>query len=172
MSRRYLTLEEIYEIHRQQIEAYGGLEGVRDAAAIEAAVARPQSGYYETIQQEAAALWESLSQNHAFLDGNKRTALEATYTFLDLNGVEMTAEPDALFEFLDQSYREQTMEFERLEVWLNENTQERTQQQNTTRRLEAMKERNLSEKARAELEAMRERDRQNQERERDRGRER
>jgi death-on-curing protein len=49
-------------------------------------LARPQSGYYEDIIQEAAALWESLSQNHPFVDGNKRVAVTVTAAFLKIDG--------------------------------------------------------------------------------------
>lgn len=55
--------------------AYGGLQGIRDPGAIEAAVARPYCGYYRSIAKKAAALVQSLASNHGFIDGNKRTAL-------------------------------------------------------------------------------------------------
>jgi death on curing protein len=61
--------------HDLQIARYGGLYGIRDRAAIEAAVARPYTGYYRSIERKAAALVESLACNHGFIDGNKRTAL-------------------------------------------------------------------------------------------------
>ena len=57
------------------MEAFGGSHGIRDRVGLEAAVMRPQSGYYPDVIAEAAALWESLSQNHPFVDGNKRTAI-------------------------------------------------------------------------------------------------
>jgi death-on-curing family protein len=59
---------------------------------LEAALVRPQTGYYADLIEEAAALWESLSQNHAFLDGNKRTAFAANYTLLAINAVRLTAD--------------------------------------------------------------------------------
>src|SRR5271166_1920929 len=70
----YLTLAEALAIHDDQIERYGGLSGVRDHGILEAALYRPQTGYYANLIEEAAALWESLAQNHPFIDGNKRTA--------------------------------------------------------------------------------------------------
>lgn len=73
--RDYPTLHEVLAIHALSIEAYGGSEGVRDLGAIEAALFRPQSGYYADIIEEAAALMESLLINHPFVDGNKRVAL-------------------------------------------------------------------------------------------------
>lgn len=78
----FLTLAELLAIHQDQIERYGGSAGVRDLGLLEAALFRPQTGYYADLIEEAAALWESLAQNHPFIDGNKRTAFAATYTFL------------------------------------------------------------------------------------------
>ena len=85
----YLTLAEVLAIHIDQIERYGGSHGVRDPGILESALFRPQTGYYSDLIEEAAALWESLSQNHPFLDGNKRTAFAATYTFLAINGARL-----------------------------------------------------------------------------------
>ncbi len=87
---RYLKVVDILVLHALQIERFGGGTGLRDPGQLEAAVFRPQSGYYSDIIAQAAALWESLSQNHPFIDGNKRTALAATLTFLIVNGHEVT----------------------------------------------------------------------------------
>jgi death-on-curing protein len=65
-----------------QIKRHGGATGVRDFGLLEAALFRPQTGYYGDLVAEASALWASLSLNHAFVDGNKRTAFAVTYTFL------------------------------------------------------------------------------------------
>ena len=72
--RDYPTLHEVLAIHAEAIKVYGGSNGVRDIGAIEAALFRPQSGYYADIIEEAAALMESLLINHPFVDGNKRVA--------------------------------------------------------------------------------------------------
>src|SRR5438105_2010446 len=69
--RVYLTVAEVLAIHHRQIETYGGSHGLRDIGALEAAVFRPQTGYYNNLAEEAAALMESLANNHPFLDGNK-----------------------------------------------------------------------------------------------------
>ena len=119
----YLTLAEIEAIHADQIRRYGGAPDVRDAGQLEAALYRPQTGYYADVIAEAAALWESLSQNHPFVDGNKRTALAATYTFLAINGVRMTADAGTLWAFLDRHYTEGTFQFEILDSWLRDNTE-------------------------------------------------
>ena len=73
--RDYLTLGDVLAIHADQITTYGGAAGVRDPGQLDAALFRPQTGYYADTIAEAAALWESLSQNHPFVDGNKRTAM-------------------------------------------------------------------------------------------------
>ena len=82
----YLTVAEIYRIQHRLIELFGGLPGVRDKSAVEAAVFRPQTGYYNSIEEEAAALMESLANNHGFVDGNKRIAFAAADVFLRRNG--------------------------------------------------------------------------------------
>jgi death on curing protein len=60
----YPTLDEVIAVHARLIAQFGGSLGIRDRGALESALARPQSGYYVDVIQEAAALWESLSQNH------------------------------------------------------------------------------------------------------------
>ena len=87
----YLTLVEVLAMHGDQIERYGGSPGLRDPGLLESALYRPQTGYYADLVEEAAALWESVAQNHPFFDGNKRTAFAATYTFLAINGAPLTA---------------------------------------------------------------------------------
>ena len=82
----YPGIEEVISAHSRLIARFGGTLGIRDRPALESALARPQSGYYADLIQEAAALWESLSQNHPFLDGNKRTAITVTAAFLRVNG--------------------------------------------------------------------------------------
>ena len=118
----YLTLADILAIHEDQIERYGGISGLRDPGQLESALYRPQTGYYPDLIAEAAALWESLSQNHPFVDGNKRTAFAAAYTFLAINGVMLTAEADATETFLVDLYERQAFTFDKLEDWLRTNT--------------------------------------------------
>lgn len=89
----YLTLAEVVAMHADQIERYGGSPGLRDPGLLESARYRPQTGYYADLVEEAAALWESLAPDHPFIDGNKRTAFAATYTFLAINGARLTATP-------------------------------------------------------------------------------
>jgi death-on-curing protein len=81
----YLTVAEVYRMQHRLIELFGGLQGVCDRGSVEAAVFRPQTGYYNSIEEEAAALMESLGNNHGFLDGNKRIAFTAADVFLRRN---------------------------------------------------------------------------------------
>ena len=71
---------------------------------------------------EAAALWESLSQNHPFVDGNKRVAFAAVYTFLRANGITLTSDADITFAFVDGLYQTGQFGFDQLEPWLREHT--------------------------------------------------
>ncbi|MEO0385245.1 MAG: type II toxin-antitoxin system death-on-curing family toxin [Pseudomonadota bacterium] len=118
----YLTLADVLAIHEDQVAVYGGATGVRDLGQLEAALFRPQSGYYDDLIAEAAALWESLSQNHPFIDGNKRTAFASMFTFLAINGVDLTANADATWKFMSKLYQTGTFSFEQLEPWLRANT--------------------------------------------------
>lgn len=117
----YLTVIEVFAIHEDQIEQYGGTSGVRDMGLLEAALYRPQTGYYADLIEEAAALWESLAQNHPFIDGNKRIAFAVTYTFLAINGARLGAEADETADFIFGRYRDHTFSFEHLTRWLREN---------------------------------------------------
>jgi death-on-curing protein len=114
----YLTVAEVLSMHADLIERYGGTQGIRDQGLLEAALYRPQTGYYADLIAEAAALWESLSQNHPFLDGNKRTAFAATYTFLAINGVRLTAEAEETSIFLASLYETNQLNFDNLMTWL------------------------------------------------------
>jgi len=95
----YLTVPEVYAMQHRLIQMFGGLHGVRDKAAVEAAVFRPQTGYYNSVEEEAAALMESLGNNHGFLDGNKPIAFTAADVFLRRNGlyIEVTGQDGHAF---------------------------------------------------------------------------
>lgn len=93
---RYITLEAILAIHDDQIERYGGSFGIRDLGLIQSALSRPQTTFggedlYPTIHEKAGALFHSLLFNHAFVDGNKRTAITTTARFLFINGYDLIA---------------------------------------------------------------------------------
>ncbi len=92
----FLLEEIIIAIHDDQIRLYGGMYGVRDDTALDAAIHVPQAQFggqflHSTIFEMAAAYGFHLCQNHPFLDGNKRTAGMAMFTFLHLNELEPIA---------------------------------------------------------------------------------
>ena len=122
MSFDYIRAGDILAIYADQIERYGGGEGIRDPGLLEAALFRPQTGYYPTLIDEAAALWESLSQNHPFVDCNKRTAFAATYVFLAINGLDIIATDDEAQNFVLGLYATSSITFDNLRAWLSENT--------------------------------------------------
>jgi len=117
---RYPTVAETVAVHARVIARFGGSEGIRDYGALESALARPRSGYYSDLIQEAAALWESLSQNHAFLDGNKRVAVTVTAAFLRVNGYRLEFDDLDAFSFLTDLYETGRMRFEELDRWLRQ----------------------------------------------------
>lgn len=89
----HLTVEIVREIHAEALAKFGGLDGVRDVALLESAVAAPQASFsgkspYKDLAEVAAAYLFFLCRNHPFLDGNKRAALGACIVFLRLNGIE------------------------------------------------------------------------------------
>lgn len=118
----YLTVVEVLAIHEDQIERFGGAKQLRDLGQLEAALFRPQTGYYPDLIAQAAALWESLSQNHAFVDGNKRTAFATMFTFLAINGVLLAADAEETWTFLSDLYEVSEFRFEALDAWLRRHT--------------------------------------------------
>ena len=98
MMRDYMTTADMLAMHAVLVKRYGGASGVRDPGALEAAVFRPQSGYYSDVVQEACALMESLLINHPFTDDNKRAAFAACDVFLRINGYKLSADADWLFQ--------------------------------------------------------------------------
>ncbi len=122
----YLTVAEVLAMHADQIQRYGGSHGIRDQGLLEAALFRPQTGYYAGLIEEAAALWESLSQNHAFIDGNKRTAFAATYTFLAINGARLTANAEETYAFVAALYEAGQFSFDQLIPWLRDHVTQET----------------------------------------------
>jgi death on curing protein len=117
--RVYLTVGEVLQIHHQQVDGYGGAHGLRDKGLLESAVFRPQIGYYNSIAEEAAALMESLTNNHPFLDGNKRVAFAAAHTFLLVNGYDLEVNPLEAYEFMMQSIARGEFRFGPILEWIN-----------------------------------------------------
>lgn len=89
---RFLSISEVIEIHANEIEAAGGLSGIRDRNSLESAVSAPQAYFGNVFLMDtfemAATYLNSIAMNHPFLDGNKRAALASSLTFLFINGYE------------------------------------------------------------------------------------
>jgi len=99
----FLSVDDVLLLHERQLARYGGAAGVRDARAIDAAVAMPRATFdgdqlHADLHEMAAAYAFHLCQDHPFLDGNKRTALLATLVFLDFNGVAVADPEGRLYE--------------------------------------------------------------------------
>jgi death-on-curing protein len=99
----YPTLEEALYLHDILIQRFGGKSGVLDCGLLESALARPRSGYYRSLSEQAAALMQSLAMNHPFVDGNKRVAFALTAVFLRLNGLSLTVSAKEGVRFVEQT---------------------------------------------------------------------
>lgn len=103
MTPLFLEVDDVLEIHVDQIERYGGDGGVRDLGLLDSAVAAPRSGSGDTYHHldvcaMAAAYLFHIVKNHPFVDGNKRTGAMAAYVFLRINGLELVCSDDELVE--------------------------------------------------------------------------
>ena len=118
MPRDYLTVADVLGMHTVLIQKYGGAGGVRDPGALEAALFRPQTGYYADIISEAAALLESLAINHPFVDGNKRIAFAAADVFLRINGWCLKRQSVVIHIEMMHMFESGTFDIAHLEPWL------------------------------------------------------
>lgn len=103
MPPSFLTLSEVLEFHRDLIDEFGGSQGIRDLGLLESAVAMPEAGmsdeFFHAFPFEMAAAYAyHIAQNHPFVDGNKRTALAAALTFLEVNGMPLMGGEEPLEE--------------------------------------------------------------------------
>ena len=114
----YPTLEETLELHKRLIDRFGGQAGVRDLGLLHSAISRPQTGYYETLSLQAAALLQSLTLNHAFIDGNKRVAFALTAIFLRMNGYRLVVEPDNGESFLIEKVIKAKADIKTIARWI------------------------------------------------------
>jgi death-on-curing protein len=114
----YVTTADALFFHKELIERYGGAPGIRDIGALESALHRPQTGYYDSVIHEAAALFESLVQNHPFVDGNKRVAFAVVDVFLRINGYTIAASSAAIHTHVMKLLREGSFDMEHLVPWL------------------------------------------------------
>lgn len=114
----FLSLQETLELHQLVIQRFGGLKGARDMGLLESALVRPQTGYYETLSMQAAALFQSLCQNHCFVDGNKRVAFAGTAIFLRMNGYHLRVSADDGESFLIDQVIKKGSSIEDIATWL------------------------------------------------------
>jgi death-on-curing protein len=102
---KFLSLDEVLELHADQISSFGGTPGVRDEGLLESALAQPQATFggeflHPTISEQAAAYLYHIAMNHPFIDGNKRTAFAVTDTFLRLNGCALNLTDDRAYDLV------------------------------------------------------------------------
>jgi death-on-curing protein len=116
----YVTTADALFFHERLVERYGGAQGLRDLGALESALHRPQTGYYDTLVHEAAALLESLVQNHPFVDGNKRVAFAVADVFLRINGFALGAPSATIYARMIDLLEAGTFDMEHLVPWLQE----------------------------------------------------
>jgi len=120
MSFDYPEIGEAIVIHDALIHEFGGAPGLRDEGAPAAALMRPQLGYYDSLIAEAAALLESLANNHPFVDGNKRTAFAVTDIFLQLNGYYIDCDSREAYDLFMRLFGSNSFRFAQLLAWLDE----------------------------------------------------
>ena len=120
----YLSVAQELDLHRLQVQRFGGSPGLRDRGALEAAVARPQATFggedlYPDVEAKASALMHSLLTNHPFVDGNKRTGAHAAVMFLLINGIEPAFSPAELTQITLAVARGE-VDAEALAIWLRQ----------------------------------------------------
>jgi len=102
---RFLSMQEILELHERLVERFGGSHGLRDLGMLESAAAMPQAGFddaylHEDIFEMAAAYLFHIVMNHPFIDGNKRTGAHAAFLFLADNGYAVTLTQDEKYDLV------------------------------------------------------------------------
>lgn len=117
---RYPSLAETLYLHTRLLERFGGATGIRDPGLLESALMRPRSGYYHSLSEQAAALLQSLCQNHAFVDGNKRVAFATTAVFLRINGYRLAVAADEGERFLIEEVIRDHADLTRIRAWIEE----------------------------------------------------
>lgn len=121
---KFLTLEEVLEIHETLLREFGGPPGVRDLGLLESALFRPRTGYYHDLIEMAAALFESLLMNHPFVDGNKRVAFFSVDIFLRINGYRIAVDNDEAHRKIIEIIEQRTDVKESLDSLLRQYTVE------------------------------------------------
>jgi death-on-curing protein len=101
MAPDFLSLEDILRLHGRSLTEYGGSAGIRDRGAVESALHAPQADFFyrqADLFGIAAAYAFHIAEAQAFIDGNKRTAIAAALTFLELNEINAKADSDSLYD--------------------------------------------------------------------------
>ena len=111
-----VTADDVIAAHDEALN-YGGLAGILSMHGIESAIGRPYSGYHRPIAQKAAALLESLAQNHGFVDGNKRTALLVTLLMIERSGYQILLMPEERIDDVVVNVASGQMSFPNLCTW-------------------------------------------------------
>ncbi len=117
---QFLSLDEALALQERVINRFGGDHGVRDHGLLESALFRPQTGYYSHLEEMAAALFESLLINHAFVDGNKPIAFFATDVFLRLNGWKLVVSPDDGEKFIIDVLSDKSRSLGKIVTWIRQ----------------------------------------------------
>ncbi|MEK7526318.1 MAG: type II toxin-antitoxin system death-on-curing family toxin [Patescibacteria group bacterium] len=122
----FLTSEQVITIHYDQIERYGGSHGIASIPLMESAIMRPQSTFsgkdlYPSIFDKTAAMVHSIIMNHAFVDGNKRTATTCGIVFLQLNGYVLEVGHEKLIENV-LKVRHEELNIKQLSAWMQINS--------------------------------------------------
>ena len=102
---RWVSKKAVLAIHSAQLAEHGGPDGIRDETLLDSALAKPLNVFAYADRPDifrlAASYAFGIARNHAFVDGNKRTALVVSLTFLDRNGWDIVApKEDIYFTFL------------------------------------------------------------------------
>ena len=103
----FVPKSDVLDIHKRQIERFGGLDGIRDDGLLDSALAQPQATFFgellhPTISSQAAAYLYHLAKNHPFLEGNKRTAFATMIAFLSMNSYELNMSEEVAYNMVMQ----------------------------------------------------------------------
>ena len=119
----WLDVDEVIDMHAEQLAIFGGPEGVRDLGLLESAVLRPDNQWHygqTDLAALAAAYAFGLARNHAFVDSNKRSAFHAMVVFLRGNGIPFAPDPADATEIILSLAAGEVSE-ESLTRWIRDN---------------------------------------------------
>ena len=123
----WVTRSVVDQLHDEQIKKNTGLEGTRDEGLLESALNNPKNAYFydnETDIYKLATIYVfSIAANHAYNDGNKRTAFITASTFLYLNNVELNVDDESIITMMPK-VGEGKISKDEFAQWLAENSKE------------------------------------------------